>query len=423
MEQFQLFPKQREARDLLNDPANEDILLVGGSRSTKTSLIIRNIILRAQKLPSRHLIARKAFNHVKTSIWHDTFPKMMRGFFPGVKYHPNKSDWFITIPCAKNKLNPDGDGESQIWFGGTDDKERVEKILGNEYSTIFTNEVSQMSYDSITTLRTRLAENSGLMQKFYYDCNPPSKAHWSYQEFIKKLVPGTREASQLASAWLLMNPMDNPLLSDAYMRRLMALPKRQRDRYLYGLFLSDVEGALWTDQMISDARTLQYGELVKTVIAVDPAVTHQENSDETGIIAAGLDVNGTGVILEDHSIKASTLTWAQRVVNAYNKHEANCVVVEVNQGGDLVRDALKNIDRSIKVVDVRASKGKFARAEPVSELYELGSVAHAKDFVELDGQLTEYVPLNCKKSPDRLDALVWALTHLMIKKPKTVRVG
>lgn len=419
---MELYPIQRQARAVLNNPANEDILLLGGSRSTKTTTIIRNTVLRAQKVPSRHLIVRKAFNHVKTSIWHDTFPKVMNGFFPGVPYKADKSDWFITIPCAKSKFNPTGEGESQIWFGGIDDKERVEKILGNEYSTIFANEVSQISYDAILTLRTRLAENSGLAQKFYYDCNPPSKAHWTYQEFIKKLQPGTKLESALQSAWLLMNPTDNLGLSESYMRRLQALPKRQRDRYFLGLFMSDVEGALWTDQMIADAQALTYGTLVKIIVAVDPAVTNQENSDETGIIVAGLDENGVGVVLEDFSIKTSTAKWAQRVVNAYKKYDANYVVVEVNQGGDLVRDALKNIDNSIKVVDVRASKGKFARAEPVSELYELGRVAHAKPLLDLEAQLTEYVPIDCKKSPDRLDALVWALTNLMIKN-KTVRVA
>lgn len=407
--------KQIEARDLINN--YEHVLLYGGSRSSKTTALVRNIIIRALKTPSRHLIVRKAFNHVKASIWYDTFPKVMALFFPGLKYKENKSDWFITIKCP-------GGGESQIWFGGIDDKERVEKILGNEYSTILCNEVSQFGYDAVTTLRTRLAENSGLNLRMYYDCNPPGKGHWSYQEFVKKVIPGTREASRLDSAYLLMNPKDNiENLPPNYIKLLESLPKRQRQRYLEGLFLSDVEGALWTDKMVSDARTLKHGEIIKTVIAVDPAVTNQENSDETGIVACGLDEFGNGVVIKDHSVKASTRTWAQRVINAYHHHDANYIVAEVNQGGDLVEDALKNIDQSIKVVKVHASKGKFARAEPVSELYELGKVAHSAEMIELEGQLTEYVPLNTKKSPDRLDALVWGLTHLMIRKPIQVNVA
>lgn len=412
---FVLTPKQREARKVLN--SYEDTLLVGGSRSAKTTTIVRNIIIRAMKTPSRHLITRHAFNHAKTSLWHDTIPKTMAGFFPDIKYEQNKTDYFITLPT-------NGGGESQIWLGGIDDKNRVEKILGNEYSTIFANEVSQIGYDAITTLRTRLAENSGLNLKFYYDCNPPAKSHWTYQEFIKKLIPGTREKSALDSGYLFMNPGDNIAnLPPSYLKRLAALPKRMRQRYLEGLYLSDVEGALWTDVMISDALCNAYGEITYTVVAVDPAVTNQANSDETGIVVAGIDDMKQGVILDDLSIKASTKVWAQRAVNAYNEYNANCIVVETNNGGDLVVDALNNIDRSIKVVKVHASKGKFARAEPVSQLYELGQVSHAKPMIELEGQLTEYVPLNATKSPDRLDALVWALTHLMIRKPKRVNVA
>ncbi len=407
--------KQKEACRVLNN--HDETLLVGGSRSAKTSIIVRNMAMRAIKIPSRHLIVRKSFNHVKTSIWYDTLPKVMKGFFPGMPYKENRTDWFITLPTICGN-------ESQIWFGGTDDKERVEKILGNEYSTIFANEVSQISYDAITTLRTRLAENTGLSLKFYHDCNPPSKAHWSYQEFIEKLVPGTREESKVDTGYLFMNPHDNiENLPEKYIKILESLPKRQRERFLDGLFLTDVEGALWSDQMISDAITKPFGELKQVIICVDPAVTYNKNSDEVGIVAAGLDHNNVGVILKDATTKATTRVWAQRVVNLYHQFEANRVVVETNQGGDLVIDVLKNIDKSIKVVKVHASKGKFARAEPVSELYEMGLVAHAEQMPELEAQLTEYVPMDSSYSPGRLDAVVWALTYLMIRKAKTVNVA
>ncbi len=416
--QWEKHPIQKKACALLN--AHEDTLLVGGSRSTKTSIIVRNIILRAIKTPSRHLIVRKTHNSMRSSLWKTTIPEVMAGFFPGLKYKQNQQDFYITVPTKCG-------GTSEIWLTGIDDKDRVEKILGNEYSTIFANEVSQISYDAITTLRTRLAQNSGLTLRFYYDCNPPSKAHWCYKEFIKKEVPGTREKSNLDSAWLFMNPEDNPLLSKSYMNRLNALPKRQRDRYLKGLFLSDVEGALWNDEMISNANTLSHGDLKKVVVVVDPAVTNNKDSDEVGIVVVGVDHNDIGVVLFDATTKASTRVWAQRVVNLYERFDANCVVAEVNQGGDLVEDVLKNINRSIKVVKVRANKGKHARAEPVSELYELNRVSHdpvePESLLELENQLTEYVPMDSNYSPGRLDGVVWGLTHLMIRKPKQVNVA
>ena len=410
-------PKQIEACNILNNHRHS--LLAGGSRSMKTSTIVRNIILRAIKKPSRHLSVRYRFNHAKTSLWYDTIPKVFKHFFPGVPYQTNKSDWFITIPCCD-----DYPGEySQYWIGGIDDKDRIEKVLGNEYSTIHANECSQISYDAVTTLRTRLAEASGLSLRFYYDLNPCGKKHWTNQEFIEHLVPGTHEKSRLSTGHLFMNPLDNPHLPPEYIEELRALPKRKRQRFLEGLYLSDVEGALWTDQMVSDARCKKYGKIIRTVIAVDPAVTNNPNSDETGIVVCGIDENREGVVLDDLTLKASTKTWAQRAVWAYNHYEANEIVVEVNQGGDMCEDALKNVERSVKVIKVRASKGKFARAEPISELYELGKIAHAKDMPELESEMTEWVPMNTTESPNRIDAVTWGFTRLMLKPSKRFHIG
>ena len=417
VEKFVKTPKQIEACEVLK--SHRHSLLVGGARSTKTATIVRNMAVRAMMQPSRHLIVRSCFNHVKTSVWHDTFPKIMAGFFPGVQYKLNKTDYYVEIPCRKEHPGK----TSQIWFGGTDSNERVEKILGNEYSTIFANEVSQMDYDTIIMLRTRLAENSGLTQRFYYDLNPVGKKHWSYLEFIKGEAPVEGGKSKIDSGHLFMNPIDNPFLSPEVMADYEALPLRAKQRFLLGMYLDDVEGALWNDIMIAKAQSKEPADLKRVVVAVDPAITHNENSDETGIVVCGLDMNNHGHIIADLSIRASTLTWAQRAVNAYHNYEANELVVETNQGGDLVEDALKNVDNNVKVVQVKASKGKFARAEPVSLLYEQNKVSHAPGLTELESQLTEYVPLNSKKSPDRLDALVWGLTRLMVKSKTRINLG
>lgn len=398
--------KQIEACSLLNK--HENILLTGGSRSGKTTIAIRNIILRAMKRKSRHLICRFRFNHAKTSLWYDTIPKVLRLCFPGLAYKENKADWFIQIPCR------DG-GYSEIWIGGVDDDERVEKILGNEYSTIYANECSQISYPAILMLETRLAENSGLELKFYFDENPPTKRHWSYQYLIKGITPGTKKKHKLDVAHLHMNPMDNvENLPKSYLKRLNGLPKKERDRFFLGLFGSGVEGALWDELMIQGAQFLQPGEPTNTVIAVDPTVSHNKDSDECGIVAVSKDDLDQGIVHEDLSDKLSTNQWAQRVVQAYWHYEANAVVAEVNQGGDLVEDVLRNIDPNIKVVKVHASKGKFARAEPVAALYEQGRVHHEEDLIDLEDQLVSYVPLDSKSSPDRLDALVWGLTYLIV---------
>ena len=401
--------KQRNACGIINGHTHG--LIYGGSRSGKTTILTRNVFLRALKKKSRHLITRFRFSHARTSLWHDTFPKVMDMCFPGVDFELNKSEFYVKVEPA----NSFG-GESQIWLGGVDDKERIERILGNEYSTIYANECSQISYDAITMLRTRLAENTGLKLRFYYDLNPCGKKHWSYQEFVQGLIPKTREKHSLNCGSIVINPYDNATnLPEEYLKILESLPARQRQRFLEGLFLSDVEGALWNDMMLSNAKTKETGEIVRTVIGVDPAVTNEENSDETGIIIASLDEFGNAIVEKDFSGKMSTNVWAQRVANLYEEFEANEIVAEVNQGGDLVEDAIKSVNPNLKVHKVRASKGKFARAEPVSALYEQDKVAHVGDMPDLEEQMTEWVPHDSKGSPDRIDALVWALTRLKLR--------
>jgi hypothetical protein len=413
---FKKTQRQVEALDLLN--GHKHGFLYGGSRSGKTFIIIRNVFLRALKKPSKHLMTRFRYNHARVSLGHETVPMVLERCFPGLSVQENKADGYWTVPA-------DGGGESQVWLGGTDDRDRIEKILGNEYSTIYANECSQIPFDAITLLWTRLAETSGLDLKFYYDCNPPGRKHWTHKLFMEGLLPDDSE-HDLDCAHLRLNPTDNvENLPPEYIKALRSLPKRQRQRFLDGLYLSDVEGALWTDQMVNQALLKEHSEVRKTVIAVDPSVSNRQTSDECGIVVCSLDEDGGGVVHKDRSLKTSTKRWAQRVVDTYHGYEANVVVAEVNNGGDLVEDAIHNIDPSIKVEKVRASKGKFARADPVSMLYEQGRVSHECQMPELESELTETVfDDDLKMSPNRLDALVWGLTFLMIGKgAKRVHVG
>lgn len=308
---------------------------------------------------------------------------------------------------------------SQIWIGGIDDKERTEQILGNEYSTIYANECSQISYEAIVVLLTRLAESSGLTPRFFYDCNPPSKKHWTYLLFFMGLDPVERGPIKNTDDYchLLMNPEDNKEnIAEGYIERiLMNLPERMKARFLKGLFQSDVEGALWTMQMIDLARGRQHGEIVEVCVGVDPITSDNKDSDLCGIIVAGRDEFHDGVVMKDYSTRGSPNVWGRRVVNAYHDHDANYVVAEVNQGGDMVETIIHNIDPKIKVYKVHAKKGKFARAEPVAQLYEQNRVSHWDDLYDLETEQQEYVPIDSDHSPDRMDACVYALTKLLIK--------
>lgn len=184
---------------------------------------------------------------------------------------------------------------------------------------------------------------------------------------------------------------------------------------LYAEFLDDVPGALWTPKVIDDSRIrfVDGSCFSQVVIGVDPSVTSGENSDETGIIVAASDRNRKDFyVLDDLTIHASPAQWAKAVIAAYKKFNATKVVVEVNQGGDLLEHTLRSVEGGQRLVieKVRARVGKRTRAEPVASLYEQGRVHHVGVLADLESQMCSWVPGD--SSPDRMDALVWAVTQL-----------
>lgn len=182
---------------------------------------------------------------------------------------------------------------------------------------------------------------------------------------------------------------------------------------LYGELLEEVEGALWTRTMVEKSRVnkADVPELQRVVVGVDPAVTSGDNSDETGIVVAGVGRNGHYYVLDDRTLRASPDNWARVVSNAYRDWMADKVIAETNNGGDMVVLVLRQVDGAIPVKKVSASRGKAIRAEPISALYEQGRVHHVGAFPKLEDQLVMWTP-DSNYSPDRLDALVWALTEL-----------
>lgn len=181
---------------------------------------------------------------------------------------------------------------------------------------------------------------------------------------------------------------------------------------LYAEILDDVEGALWTREMIEQSRVNNLPDLTRIVIGVDPAITSRESSAETGIVAVGVDANGTGYVLDDRSLKGSPVEWANAAIALYHRSSADRIVVEANQGGDMVRHTLQTVESQIPIKTVHATRGKRTRAEPISALYEQGKVKHVGAFPVLEDQMCSWTPES--DSPDRLDALVWGLTELMI---------
>lgn len=176
--------------------------------------------------------------------------------------------------------------------------------------------------------------------------------------------------------------------------------------------LEDVEGALWTLAQIEALRVrpAELPPMKRVVVGVDPSGT--ATGDECGIVVAGLGHDGLGYVLADFSLQASPAEWAARAVQAYHDHLADRIVAEANFGGDMVEITIRSVDRRVSYKKVTASRGKLVRAEPVAALYEQQKIRHAGAFPELENEMTNWVP--GEASPNRMDALVWALTELML---------
>ena len=429
----QLTARQKEANRLLGGPAR-NIMLRGGSRSGKTFILVRALIQRAINAPgSRHVIFRFRFNHAKTSVWSDTLPKVLKLCFPGLSVRFDKTDFYVELPNG-----------SQIWIAGLDDKERVEKILGQEYATLYFNESSQIPWGSVETAMSRLAQKVELAPeiadatgrefltlKAYMDCNPPSKLHWSYQLFRAKVKPGTKEALPNPGEYAEMkvNPSDNAdNLPAEYFDVLASMSAAKRLRFEAGEWASEVNGALWSmeDREAPDGRNMpgldslrvaEAPEMKRIVVAVDPSGTRGDGGgDDIGIVVAGLGLDGHGYILADETCNLSPEGWGRRAVDLYHRWGADRIVGERNYGGDMVRFTVATADRKAAFKEVVASRGKAVRAEPISALYEQGKVHHVGVFPDLEDQMVNFTVSGFvgEGSPDRADALVWALTELML---------
>ena len=415
---FSLTPKQDEAVDLMATTALDRVMLYGGSRSGKTFVSVFAIITRALMAPgSRHAIIRHRFSSVKTSVGMETIPAVLKAAYPGAKFTLNKTEWVFTFANG-----------SEIWLLGLDESpERVEKVLGKEYATLYFNESSQLAWGSVETALTRLAQqcvkSDGRPLKLMsiFDCNPPGRAHWTYQHFMLGLDPTSKKPFEYPDTigWLQMNPDDNRVnLPASYFRTLKGLSGAKRKRFLDGNFTEDAAGALWTQASLDAIRGPQPARFTRIVVAVDPSGCsgpEDYRSDEIGIIVAGLDSDGKAWCLEDGTMRGSPTQWGAKTTQLYRKWGADKVVVEDNFGGELVRTVIEATDKSVPVTRVKASRGKHVRAEPISGHTDNGRVGLAGDFPDLEYQLCGFLVSGYigARSPDRADAFIWALTELL----------
>lgn len=226
----------------------------------------------------------------------------------------------------------------------------------------------------------------------------------------------------------------NPHLLEAVRAALKKRHKGTRlgRQELQGELLEDIEGALWTAQMLERARAIRFvPDLVRVVVAVDPAASHGPDSDDTGILVCGIGIDGRGYVLADRTCHLGPRQWGERAVYAYEEFKADMIVGEVNNGGEMVDHVIASVNPRVPFKAVHASRGKQTRAQPVASLYggideatgefTEGILKHADQFDELEDQLTTWVPGE-EDSPDRLDALVWGFTELFIEEVESEEI-
>ena len=262
-------------------------------------------------------------------------------------------------------------------------------------------------------------------------------ASWRYPEAFDQLMFGLRLGNK-PQCVITTTPKPNKLIKDLVERNDVIVTsgstfeneqnladsalKMLKEKYegttlgrqeLYAEIIDTIDGALWTNDLIERSRLHQDIEqdLSQIIVAIDPAVTANANSDETGILVVGKDYNNEYYVLEDLSGRHSADKWGRIAVNAYYEWNADRIVAEVNNGGDLVERLIRNIDTNVSYRSVRATRGKILRAEPIAALYEQNRVHHVGVLSELESQMCSYTG-ETNTSPDRLDALVWGLTEL-----------
>lgn len=409
---LELNPKQIEAASLIVNPNIKEILLYGGGRSGKTLELVSSIVTRAIKVPSRHAILRQAFAHCKQSIWLDTLPKCIKIGFPGLyeyyKKNPrcwNNSDFYLKVPTDKK------DEFSEIWIGGLDDDDRVEKILGKEFSTIFFNELSQISYKSFSIAKTRLAEKNKLIKKIYGDCNPPKRSHWTYPYFMELIDPVTSQPRINAQVGtLLINPMDNLAnIDDEYISMLDSLPKILRDRFKDGLWCSDATDIFRAEWIKPSEKIPNKNDIHSIFTAIDPAFTEKaretDNSCESALVTVAVDYD---MMIHEIETIHGFFSYQQLKDIAYNcylahKDVSNYMMAVEDVGAQRWLGEDLN-ERGIPIEYVKPDADKERRAIGVSDLLEQDRVRINDPYLR-----KSLLAFPGDKLKDCADAFVWAL--------------
>jgi hypothetical protein len=442
-------PHQQAGIQLLQSYSSKYNLLYGPSGSAKSFTTMLVVIMRAMAAPgSRHMIFRDTRNNCEQTLFDKSLHEVLDKVFPGMKqqegFKIGLSDLSVTLPSVAGV-------SSVIFFNGLDEN-RGDKVLGDEFATIWFNECNAFSYGQVSKLFSRLRQNitmsNGklLKNKMFFDCNPRWFTDWDYRAFIEKVNPATGDSWEKPEEWaaLFMDTIHNQQnLSLDYIDSLKLGTPEDVQRFFTGYWGNSSTNSLFTPDVINNSRqpkpkhesgrdmtakeTLAYLkgigiELDRVGVFADPAVTAEKHSDETGIVVAGVTARDPVTderhvyVLGDYSLRGIPDEVCREIVKAYRDWGASMIVMEKNQGGLWLDAALRKVwkEAPLSFVDAtRTTGGKRSRAEPVSAQYSQGVVHHVGTLQKLEEQMTQFGNQGATKSPDRMDALVWGVTKLL----------
>jgi PBSX family phage terminase large subunit len=335
------------------------------------------------------------------------FISIIPEFIQKIELMGKESDFEITQSEIVNKLTG-----SRILFRGikTSQGTATANLKSISGVTCFVLDEAEELVDEDVFDRIDLSIRSVLRpNKVILVMNPSFESHWIYKKYI---VNKRKDTTYIHTTYL--DNKEN--LSDSFLQAAENSKNENLHRYEHlflGKWLPDAEGMLWNRPMIDRARLSVKPDLVRIVVGIDPAATSNMDSDETGLVVCGKDASGKGYVLEDLSGKYTPNEWAKVASQAVKNWNADCIVAEKNQGGDMVESVIRQHDKSTRIKLVTATKGKYVRAEPIYSMYEQHKVYHVGNFPILERQMITFDPEK-GKSPDRVDALVWAFTDLLL---------
>jgi predicted phage terminase large subunit-like protein len=309
----------------------------------------------------------------------------------------------VIVEVVRHEMRMTLRGGTDVLFRSADDPER---LRGPNAAWAWIDEGSLCPSQTWPIVIGRLRQD-GRVGRCWVTFTPKGAQNWTYPVFA------AADAADVAlyRASTHANPFLDPEFVTGLERQYTNRFARQE---LAGEFLTDIPGAMWTRADLDGHRVTVAPDMARIVVAIDPAVTSGEQADETGIVVAGKGVDGHGYVLADLTCRLSPDGWARRAVNAYHEWQADRLIAETNNGGELVKQTIHTVDRHVAYRAVTATRGKRVRAEPIAALYEQGMVHHVGTLPALEDQMTAFVPDNYDGSPDRVDALVWALTDLLV---------